>query len=114
MHFINQTTKTTRLYEKHIIHERYTYDYTSQTYISTKYKINMSYIHLKSNIKKISIHVNQYHYYLGPPPKPNVASISLLPEVEGLSIIMSERNFTISAYQMSLYQDHQHVQKYLM
>jgi hypothetical protein len=53
IHFINQTTmKTTTLYEKHNIHERYTYEYTCQTYISIKSAINMSYIDLKSNIKQ--------------------------------------------------------------
>jgi hypothetical protein len=31
IYFINQTTKpTTTLYEKHSIHEQYTYEYTSQ------------------------------------------------------------------------------------
>jgi hypothetical protein len=37
LHFINRITKTTKkLYEKHNIHERYTYEYICQTYISTK------------------------------------------------------------------------------
>jgi hypothetical protein len=49
---INKIITTIILYEKHNIHEQYTYEYTCQTYISTKYKINMSYIHLKSNIKQ--------------------------------------------------------------
>jgi hypothetical protein len=37
LHFINRITKTIKkLYEKHNIHERYTYEYICQTYISTK------------------------------------------------------------------------------
>jgi hypothetical protein len=53
LHFIIQTkTTTTTLYEKHNIHKQYTYEYTCQTYIATKYEINMSYIDLQSNIKQ--------------------------------------------------------------
>ena len=53
LHFINQTTTpSTTLYKKHNIHERYTYEYTCQTYISTKSAINMWYIDLQSNIKQ--------------------------------------------------------------
>jgi hypothetical protein len=52
INFINKIAITTKLYEKHTIHERYTYEYTCQTYISTKCEIDMPYIHLKSNIKQ--------------------------------------------------------------
>ena len=69
IHFINQTTTTKTLYEKHNIHEKYTYDYTCQTYIYTKYAINMSYIHLKSNIKQtiymlINTITNEVHHQI--------------------------------------------------
>jgi hypothetical protein len=75
IHFINQTTTTT-LYEKHNIHEPYTYEYTCQTYISKKYVINMAYIHLKSNIKQSIICIQSIPLLARPTTKARCISVS--------------------------------------